>query len=159
MGNTLKRLCTICARGGSKGVRNKNIREMAGKPLIAYTIEQAQTSELFDLVAVSSDSVEILQVARKYGADLLVERPPELATDAIGKLPAIRHCVDEAERMSGKRFDTLVDLDVTSPLRLPEDIQGAVDLLETRGFRTSSRPHRRGDRLTSIWWNWVSMVW
>lgn len=126
----MKRICTICARGGSKGVKNKNIRELAGKPLLCYTIDQARASMLFDLIAVSSDSAAILDVARNLGADLLVDRPPELASDTAAKIPAIRHCVEVAERFFGKRFDTIVDMDVTSPLRSVEDIKGAVDLLE-----------------------------
>lgn len=127
----MSRICTICARGGSKGVKNKNIRDLAGKPLIAYTLEQAQASHLFDLIAVSSDSPDILEVARRYGADLLVERPAQLATDTAAKLPVIRHCVEQAEQVSVKRFDVVVDLDATSPLRLLEDIQDAVGLLES----------------------------
>ena len=59
----MSRICTICARGGSKGVKSKNIRELAGKPLIAYSLEQAQASHLFELVAVSSDSAEVLDIA------------------------------------------------------------------------------------------------
>lgn len=139
------RICTICARGGSKGVKNKNIRDLAGKPLIAHTLEQAQASHLFDLIAVSSDSPEILEVARRYGAELLVERPAELATDTAAKLPVIRHCVEEAERTSGKRFDVVVDLDATSPLRLVEDIQGAVSLLERENVSNviTAAPARR----------------
>jgi CMP-N,N'-diacetyllegionaminic acid synthase len=123
-------LCTICARGGSKGVANKNIRLMHGRPLIAWTIEQARASQLFDFLAVSSDSPEILKAAKDAGADLLVTRPEELATDQAAKVPAIRHCVQAAEAHTGKRYDILVDLDATSPLRLPEDIVGAVDLLK-----------------------------
>ena len=126
----MKRICTICARGGSKGVKNKNIRELAGKPLLYYTLYQARASMLFDLIAVSSDSAAILDEARSHGADLLVDRPSELASDTAAKIPAIRHCVEEAELFFGKTFDTIVDLDVTSPLRLVEDIKGAVDLLE-----------------------------
>jgi len=126
----MSRICTVCARGGSKGVKNKNIRELAGKPLIAYTLEQARASGLFDLIAVSSDSREILETAREYGADLLVERPAELATDTAAKLPVVRHCVEQAEQICGKQFDVVVDMDATSPLRLVDDIRGAVDILE-----------------------------
>ena len=97
----MRRICTICARGGSKGVKNKNIRNLMGKPLIGYTLEQAQASQLFEMIAVSSDSPEILDMSRRYGADLLVERPAELATDTAAKLPVIRHCVEEAERIVG----------------------------------------------------------
>ena len=123
------RICTICARGGSKGVKNKNIRNLAGKPLIAYSLKQAKDCGLFDLIAVSSDSQEILSIARLYGADILIERPDHLAGDTAPKVPVIRHCVEEAERISNKQFDVVVDLDATSPLRLPEDIIGAVNLL------------------------------
>jgi CMP-N,N'-diacetyllegionaminic acid synthase len=82
---------------------------------------------------VSSDSAEILEIARAHGVDLLVERPPELATDQAAKLPVIRHCVSEVERRTGTRFVTLVDLDATSPLRLPEDVRAAVELHESTG--------------------------
>ena len=126
----MSRICTICARGDSKGVKNKNIRDLVGKPLIAYTLEQARASGLFDLIAVSSDSPAILDMARDHGADLLVERPAKLATDTAAKLPVIRHCVEEAERVNGERFDVVVDLDATSPLRLVADIQDAVAMLE-----------------------------
>lgn len=104
-----------------------------GQPLIAHSIAQARESGLFDLLAVSSDSDEILEVSQTYGVDILVKRPDELATDTAAKLPVIRHCVAEVERRTEQRFDTLVDLDATSPLRLPEDIAGAVRLLEESG--------------------------
>ena len=126
----MRRICTICARGGSKGVKNKHIRELAGKPLIALSLQQARESSLFNLIAVSSDSADILDVAHNYGADIVLERPAELASDTAAKLPAIRHCVEQAEHFFTDRFDVIVDLDATSPLRLAEDIQGAVDLLE-----------------------------
>ena len=126
----MKRICTICARGGSKGVKNKNVRELTGKPLIALSLQQARESGLFSLIAVSSDSTEILDVASSFGADLVIERPAALASDTAAKIPAIRHCVEQAEHFLRGRFDVIVDLDVTSPLRLAEDILGAVDLLE-----------------------------
>lgn len=139
------RVCTICARGGSKGVANKNIRELLGKPLIAHSIEQARACGLFRAIGVSSDSEEILRIAGQWGADHLIRRPDELATDRAAKLPAIRHCVREVERITGETFATLVDLDVTSPLRLPEDIVAAVRLLEERGVSNviTGMPARR----------------
>jgi len=130
MGAAVKRLCTICARAGSKGVRSKNIRMIAGKPLLAHSLYQARASRLFDAIAVSSDADEILTIARSYGATCLVKRPSALASDSAAKLPAIRHCLEAAEEALGTRFDILVDLDATSPLRLPEDIRGVVELLE-----------------------------
>ena len=141
----MKRLCTICARGGSKGVKDKNLRPLAGKPLIAHSLVQARQTGLFDLIAVSSDSPRILAAAAEWGADQLIERPPALASDRADKAPAIRHCVAEVERRLERVFDLLVDLDATSPLRLPEDIRGAVALLETSGASNviTAAPARR----------------
>jgi len=129
----MKYLCTICARGGSKGVPGKNLRALLGKPLIAHTIEQAHACGLFAAIAVSSDSEAILEASRRSGADVLVRRPPELASDTAAKVPAIRHCLETAERELGRSFPIFVDLDATSPLRLPQDIVEAVRLLEERG--------------------------
>lgn len=141
----MKRICTVCARGGSKGVKNKNIRELVDRPLIAFTLQQARISGLFDLVAVSSDSPEILGIASAYGADYLIRRPDQLATDQAAKIPVIRHCVSEVEQACGISFDTIVDLDATSPLRDVEDIAQAVRLHETRGVANviTGAPARR----------------
>lgn len=128
-----ERLCTICARGGSKGVKGKNTRPLAGMPLIAHSIRQAKATGLFAAVAVSSDSDQILDVAAEWGADVLVRRPDDMASDTAPKLPAIRHCLLEAERALGREFPVFVDLDATSPLRLPEDIIGALTLLDDSG--------------------------
>ena len=141
----MSRLCSICARGGSKGVPNKHLREILGRPLLAHTVEQAKKSSLFDAVAVSSDSDAILQIAQRFGADVLVRRPDQMATDAAPKLPAIRHCLEFAERQLGTMFLVLVDLDATSPLRAQSDIAGAVRLLEERGVSNviTGAPARR----------------
>lgn len=128
---TPDRLCTICARGGSKGVPGKNIRMLAGKPLIGHSIAQAKETGLFAAVAVSSDSAEILNVAQECGADILIERPADMASDTAAKLPAIRHAILEAEARLGRTFSILVDLDTTSPLRLPEDIAETVRMVES----------------------------
>lgn len=123
------RLGTICARGGSKGVKNKNIRDFCGKPLIAHIIDIAKKAP-FDYLAVSSDSDEILEIAKESGVAFLIKRPIEMATDTAAKLPAIQHCAKEAQKMSGMDFSTFVDLSVTSPLMLPEDILGAIRMAE-----------------------------
>ena len=109
---------------------NKNITLIAGKPLIAYSVEQARKSGLFSTVAISSDSDEILECARKAGATVLIKRPDDLAGDTAAKLPVIQHCIAEAEKLLGVQFDTVVDLDCTSPLRNVEDIVGAVKTFE-----------------------------
>lgn len=140
-----RRLCTICARGGSKGVPNKNLREVAGKPLLAHTVEHALGAGIFDVVAVSSDSPAILDAARRFGAQELVERPAELASDTAPKVPAIRHAVRTVEERRGVRFDTCCDLDATAPLRSADDVRQAVSLLEDRGVKNvfSVVPARR----------------
>lgn len=124
------RLCTVCVRGGSKGVKNKNLRPLLGKPLLIHSLEQARASRLFEALAVSSDSDAILNVACDWGVDYLIRRPAELASDQAPKIPAIRHCFQEAERAAQRRFDVIVDLDATSPLRTPQDIRAAVAMLE-----------------------------
>jgi len=129
----VKRICSICARGGSKGVVGKNLRVLQGKTLVAHSIDQAKESGLFNAIAVSSDSPAILDAARRAGADVLVERPAEMASDTASKLPAIQHCVREAEHRLGIAFDTMVDLDATAPLRVSADISGAVALCEAGG--------------------------
>lgn len=141
----MRRLCTICARGGSKGVKNKNIRSLLDKPLIVHSLDQALATNLFDVISVSSDSDEILDVASKWGCDYVIRRPANLATDEAPKLPVIRHCVEVTERLAEVAFDILVDLDATSPLRTIDDIHKAVGLLErgTAGNVITVMPSRR----------------
>lgn len=138
-------LCTICARGGSKGVVGKNARDLLGKPVLAWSIAQARETGLFDAIAFSSDSDALLDAALKAGADIAVRRPDEMATDTAPKLPAIRHCLEQAIAQTGKTPDIFVDLDVTSPLRLASDITGAVALLRESGARNviTGAPARR----------------
>ena len=118
----MNNLCTICMRGGSKGVPNKNLRELHGKPLMAYTIEQALESQLFEHVVVSTDLVEIAETAEMYGAESWFVRPAELASDKAPKIPVVRHTLKESEKYYNLSFDVVVDLDVTSPLRKVHDI-------------------------------------
>jgi len=124
----MKVLCTICARGGSQGVKNKNLISMCRKPLIAHTILQAKKSQLFDTIAVSSDSKKILSVSKKWGANYLIERPAELATSTAAKIPAIQHAVSHTEILAKMQFDIIIDLDATSPLRNIDDIKKSLDL-------------------------------
>jgi CMP-N,N'-diacetyllegionaminic acid synthase len=130
------RICTITVRAGSRGVPGKNWRPLAGVPLFGHSVRQAAESKLFDNVVVTSDASEVLATARDFGATDVVERPPELASDTAGKVPAIVHAVLEIEERTGSRFSTVVDLDATSPLRIASDIVGAVDLLELEGLES-----------------------
>lgn len=122
----MKILVTIAARSGSKGVKNKNIRELCGKPLIAYTIEQALKWGKASQVLVSTDSPEIVKTARRFGAEAPFLRPPELSTDTAPKVPVIRHAWREAEKLYGETYDFVVDLDATAPLRRIADIEAAL---------------------------------
>jgi len=141
----MKSICTMCARGGSKGVVGKNARELLGKPLLAWSIEQAKQTGLFAAIAFSSDSDFLLETALEAGADIAVKRPDEMATDTAPKIPAIRHCLEQAIARTGIAPEVFVDLDITSPLRLPSDIAGAIELLNRSGARSviTGAPARR----------------
>ena len=121
-----KILCTICARGGSKGVKNKNIKPLLEKPLIAYTIEQALESGLFEHIVVSTDSDAIATISQEYGAEIFFKRSEAMASDRAGKLDVIRDAFVRSEAHYGTQFDYLVDLDATAPLRIVEDIVNAL---------------------------------
>jgi CMP-N,N'-diacetyllegionaminic acid synthase len=123
------KIISICARGGSAGLPGKNIRELCGKPLIAWSIEQALASGIADRVYVSTDSEEIACVARSCGAEVPFLRPAELATSTAGKLPVVGHLVDWVEKYHGT-VDMIIDLDPTSPLRDVTDIQICAAMLD-----------------------------
>ncbi|MFC1580601.1 cytidylyltransferase domain-containing protein [Thermodesulfobacteriota bacterium] len=117
-------ICIIPARGGSKGIPNKNIIDFCGKPLLAWSILQAKESQYVKEVYVSSNSEEILSVAMEYGARA-IPRPDELSTDFATSESALRHAIDEIETQE-RRVDLVVFLQVTSPLRASEDIDQAI---------------------------------
>jgi CMP-N-acetylneuraminic acid synthetase len=118
----------IPARGGSKGLPGKNIREMAGKPLIAWTIERALSSRYFDTVIVNTDDSNIADTAQKYGAEVPFLRPEELADDRTAMIDVIRHTV-EYYRKINTFFDYIALLEPTSPLRQVDDIDRAIKQL------------------------------
>lgn len=124
-----KILCTICARGGSKGLKNKNIKLLLDKPLIAHTIAQAGQSGLFEHIVISTDSNEIAQIAKKYGGEVFFTRDATLASDNAGKLAAIQDAFIRSEAHYNTQFDYLIDLDATAPLRKISDIQNAFEQL------------------------------
>lgn len=127
----MKPLCLIGARGGSKGVLNKNIRLFAGKPLIAYTVESALKSKIFSNVIVSTEDKTIANIARKYGAEVPFVRPKKLATDNISMADVMLHAIKELKSL-GFKFDILVNLDCTVPMLEKSDIFGAVNLLKKK---------------------------
>lgn len=118
-------IATICARGGSKGLPQKNIKIFADKPLIVHTIEQALMTPSIDGVWVSTDDEAIADIARKAGAQVPYLRPASLATDNAPKLPVIEHLVQHIESI-GLSVNRVVDLQPTSPLRTVADIQSAI---------------------------------
>jgi len=126
----MKILAVIGARGNSKGVKDKNIRNLAGKPLILYSIEQMLEWGGFERFIVSTDSEQIAEIAVKAGAEVPFLRPAELATDSCGKLDVLRHALINAQEYYQTDFDTLIDIEVPSPLRKVKDIENAVELFE-----------------------------
>ena len=140
-----KVLAIIGARGGSKGLKNKNIRPLLGKPLICWSIEQALESGLFDRVVLTSDDDEIMRIAAAAGAEVFFRRPAELAADTSPKMPAIRHALLETEKRYGREYDVVFDIDATSPLRTSEDFRLAFEQFERNGYDTlvTAMPARR----------------
>lgn len=124
-----KILCLIPARGGSKGLPGKNIKKLLGKPLIAYTIEQAKKSKYIDRVVVSTEDIKIAGISKEYGAEVPFIRPKELALDDISTIDVLLHAIDWMEKMQGYVFDILVLLHVTTPLRSVEDVDNCIELL------------------------------
>tara|TARA_B110000503_G_C7024062_1_gene361051 strand:+ start:118 stop:816 length:699 start_codon:yes stop_codon:yes gene_type:complete len=116
-----KILAIIPARGGSKGILNKNIKNFNGKPLIQWTIESALKSKLIDKVVVSSDSHKIINISKKLGADTVV-RPKNISGDSATTESAIKHCI----KYFKNRFETIILLSPTSPLRKKKDIDSAI---------------------------------
>jgi len=123
-------LVTILGRGGSKGVKSKNIRILNGHPLIAYTISAADLfqGDFHKDTVVSSDSPEILQVASEYGVTHLVRRDERTTHDLAPKWAGIKFTLEEMEKKLEKQYDYIIDLDITSPIRTTADIKRALDL-------------------------------
>ncbi|MEJ2709176.1 MAG: acylneuraminate cytidylyltransferase family protein, partial [Anaerolineales bacterium] len=119
--------------GGSKSVPRKNLADLLGKPLIAYTIEAAKHSRRLSHYVVSSEDAEILAVAKELGAPAPFVRPQELASDQAPSLPVVQHAIREMERMQGLTFDYVVLLQPTTPMRRAEDIDAALDKLIATG--------------------------
>lgn len=128
----MKCLAIIPARGGSKGIPRKNVRPLAGKPLIAFNIEQARLSRYVNRLVVSTDDPEIAAVAQQYGAEV-VWRPAEISGDTASSESALLHVLEHLRQSEGYQPDVLVFLQCTSPLTLAEDIDGTVQALLDQG--------------------------
>ncbi|OAJ71043.1 acylneuraminate cytidylyltransferase [Methylobacillus sp. MM3] len=135
----------ICARGGSKGLPGKNIRPLAGMPLIAWSIRQAQAVPRISRVIVSTDSEEIAAVARKAGAEVPFMRPVELAQDNSPERSVWRHALEYLKANEGAYPDVLLVVPATAPLRLPEDLERCLDEFaqgDVDTVITVAEPHR-----------------
>jgi len=142
----------IFARGGSKGLPGKNIKPLAGKPLIGWAIEQALAVDRITRVVVSTDDAEIAAVARDCGAQVPFSRPDYLASDTASEWDAWRHALESLRDTEGKLPDPFISIPATSPLRLPEDIAACLDLYENSGSDmvvAVTEPHR------NPWFNMV----
>jgi len=127
-----KILITICARSGSKGVPDKNIKNVAGIPLIGYSINLAKKIAKFYNVdiAISTDSDKYLLMAKKFGVETDYIRPGYLATSNSGKMDVFKDVLDYYEKQNGIRYDYLIDLEVTSPLRNLKDFENAFNIIK-----------------------------
>lgn len=127
----MKRIAIIPARSGSKGLKDKNIKELNGKPLIAYSIEAAIESKKFDKVFVSTDSQEYADIATKYGADASFLRSEKNSSDTAGSWDVVREVI-EILKEKGEEYNEIMLLQATSPLRTSDDIIRAIDLLHKK---------------------------
>lgn len=134
----MKNLAYIPARGGSKGIIKKNIVDLNGEPLLAYTIRSAKESGLFDMIFVSTDSEEIAEVAKKWGADVPFLRYAEFAQDTSKTIDAVYSDKCRLEAM-GRKFDSLSVLQATSPFRTADDIKGAMEQLGINNSELAKR--------------------
>jgi len=122
-------MALIPARGGSKGIPHKNLTSLAGIPLVAHSILVAQQSKHIDRVVVSTDSQEISEVAKKYGAEVPFLRPADLAEDSTPDFPVFEHCLKWFEANENYSPDIVVHLRPTGPLRTVEEIENGIKLL------------------------------
>ena len=130
MFNGSRVLAIIPARGGSKGIPKKNIAPVAGKPLISYTTELTQNLPWLDATVVSTDSEEIAEVATQTPGVEVIWRPQELSGDRIGDHPVLRHALLAQEEETGERYDVVLMLQPTSPLRTVNDVESCITTLQ-----------------------------
>jgi CMP-N,N'-diacetyllegionaminic acid synthase len=126
-------IAIIPTRGGSKGLPGKNIRLLAGLPLIAHSIRFAHLCPEIERCIVSTDSEEIAKVARNAGGEVPFLRPAELAEDSTPMLPVLQHAIRQMELLEEKRYELVVLLQATSPFRLPEDVSHALQIMDQDG--------------------------
>ncbi len=131
----MKSIAIITARGGSKRIPRKNIKEFLGKPIIAYTIEAAIASNMFDQVMVSTDDDEIAEIAKKYGAQVPFMRSEKTSNDFATTADVLNEVIDEYKKL-GESFEYMCCLYPTAPFVTPEAIGQAMKILEDNGADT-----------------------
>jgi CMP-N-acetylneuraminic acid synthetase len=138
----------VCARGGSKGVRKKALRELGGVPLVGHAVRCAKAASRLERVLVSTDDPEIARVASGFGGEVPFLRPSSLAQDRSPKWEVFRHLVREFEQVAGVAISVLADLDVSVPLRQASTVDACVDLLLSSdadvivtAYRTNANPY------------------
>lgn len=129
-----KKICIICARKGSKGIKNKNFIKIGKLHLFEITIKQAINSKLFDKIILSSDSNKIIQKSKKLGVDYTILRTKRLSNDSASKIDVIKDALKKAEDYYNTEFDFICDLDVTSPLRTTRDIKNCYKMIISKKF-------------------------
>ena len=138
-------LALTLARGGSKSVPRKNIRPLLGTPLISYTIAETLQSKLISRYIVSTDDEEIRQVALNYGADAPFLRPKEFSTDTASSVAAMLHAVNWVEQQEGSRYDYVIELMCTNPMKTVVDIDAVITKLVTTGADSVIAVHKLED--------------
>lgn len=134
MYNGRRILALIPARGGSKGIKNKNIVDLSGYPLVSYSIRAAQGSKYVDDTVVSTDSEKIARISKEYGANVPFMRPAELATDHARTVDAVLHAIKLLDKTEN-HFDVVVILQCTQPLTTAADIDKAIETFFEKGMR------------------------
>ena len=125
-------LTLICARKGSKGIKNKNIKLFNGKPLIYYTIKKALTSKFIDEVYVSTDSNKISKISKAFGAKIRFLRKKNLSKDTTPEIKVWKDAISRLEKLNRKKYDYLCVLPITSPLRLTKDIDDCIKIFKSK---------------------------
>ncbi|ETR65790.1 MAG: cytidylyltransferase (CMP-NeuAc synthetase), partial [Candidatus Magnetoglobus multicellularis str. Araruama] len=150
----MKIIAIIPARGGSKGIKRKNLVNLNGKPLVAYSIEHALNSKKIDRVMVSTEDKEIMEVSKQYGAEVPFLRPKELAEDHVLDIPVFEHALEYLTEIEGYKPEILVHLRPTAPYRKIEWIDEAIDMLvkstHADSVRSVSMPDQHPYRIFTI---------
>jgi len=138
----VKAICIIPARGGSKGVKKKNIKKINGKPLLGHVIESTKKSKIFEHVIVSTEDDEIAKIAKKFGAEVPFKRPKILASDYAPMDKVLLHAVQELYKLNYE-FEIFVWRDATTPFIKSEDIKNSIQLLKRKKVPIVSGVYRQ----------------